>query len=196
MKKFRPHPKWAWLLLIFFILIIAFFTYHGYSQYADKKKFEQARADIDTIYADIVAKIGPPDNSKKVNDCSRPNQVFEQGPLSCSVGTSFIYGVADENGANEILKMIEIIVGEKPKVFKPVKSLANKLSDTLVVNSYYHIASDKYTDSGLDCVLSYVFDTPREIDLALKDDARKPLQINVDCTGRAKKEYFPLHIYN
>src|SRR6185437_976480 len=88
--------KWLLIPLGLIAVVALGFAYHSYSVWANEKQFSQARSAIDTIYADIVNKVGHPDNFKRTNDCSRPSQEFTQGPLSCSVGTDFIYGVDNE----------------------------------------------------------------------------------------------------
>lgn len=189
---YRRH-KWATLVLTLTFLGVAFWGYQAYSQYNNEKSFKDARAAIDTIYADVIDKVGAPDNYKRTNDCSRPSGVYEDGPLSCSVGTSFIYGLNNQVEANSLFKLIQKTVADHQDLFKPSQPLATGIEDTLVVNTYYHSALDRFNVGGMNCVIKYVFDTDREIDLEVSNPSKKPLQINIGCSDFAKKEYYPLH---
>ncbi|MEX1995367.1 MAG: hypothetical protein WD887_01155 [Candidatus Saccharimonadales bacterium] len=201
MKRFKvPSSIWyrqhkVLSLVIAVVLIgIVFWGYQAYSGYTNKKSFEKALAAIDIVYADIVSEVGPPDNYKHTNDCSRPSGVYEDGPLSCSVSTSFIYGVANRTEANNLLKKIQTVIGEHQDLLKPTQALAATIEDTLVVNTYHHSALDSYTRGGsMDCYTSYFYDTFEEIDLTISSKVKKPFQINLGCSDFANKEYYPIH---
>ena len=166
--------------------------YRSYSIWRNERDFAQARAAIDTVYADIVAKVGQPDNYKRTNNCSRPSQEFGQGPLSCSVGTDFIYGVNDETQANTLFKQIQSVISQHPELLKPTKPLSTSIKDTLVVNDYYHDTQDYYEGGNIACFAKYSFDTPREIDLITANPLKKPMEVNINCVNEAKNQYYPL----
>lgn len=189
---FRRH-KWASLGLLVIILSLGFWGYETYSRYTDKRSFENARAAIDVLYADIVSEVGPPDNYKHTNDCSRPSGVYEEGPLSCSVGTSFIYGVDSQAEANSLYKKIQGTVARKSELFKPSQPLSAAIEDTLVVNTHYYSALDRYVSNSLPCTIKYIYNTAREIDLEIVNQDYKPFQVSISCSDFAKKEYYPIH---
>jgi hypothetical protein len=192
-KTKTKNIRFVWFLGVAALIIVGFLVYQYISTQLNKRDFQQARAAIDTIYADIVARVGQPDNSKRTNDCSRPSEEFTQGPLSCSVGTDFIYGVDNEQQANQLFKQIQAIIAAHPELFKSTKPLSSSITDTLVVNTYYHSAEDYYSRGGnMDCFNKYIYDTPREIDLSVINPSQKPLQINIDCSDWAKAQYYPL----
>ncbi len=184
--------KFASTALFLLILVAGFFVYQRIALEMNEHAFQQARVTIDTIYADIASRVGKPDNFKRTNDCSRPSQEFEQGPLSCSVDTDFIYGVTDEQAANALFKQIQGVISLHKDLIEPIKPLDNSIKDTLVVNSYYHSAEDYYKTSSMDCSVKYTYSTPREIDLSITDSTKKPLEINIVCSDWAKAQYYPL----
>jgi hypothetical protein len=172
-------------------LVLGFFTYQKIALELNKRAFAQARTAIDTIYADIVSQTGVPDEYQRPNSCSRAHQEFTQGPLSCDINSNFIYGVGNEAEANNLFKKIQRIINSH-STFSPLRHLSTSISDTLVVNTYYHASSDRYRSYGLDCVVNYIFDTPREIDLKIKDPSKKPFEITIGCFSLARSQYYPL----
>ncbi len=187
----RRH-KFLSLFCVIVLLVIGVFVYEKVALELNRLAFKSAQHAIDTVYADIAAKVGQPDDYKVSNDCSRSNVEFGQGPLSCYVGTSFIYGVVDQSEATSQFKTIQVLVGLHKDLFKPTKNLSSAITSTLVVDSYYYSAQDFYSVKNLDCTIKYIYDTPREIDLAIKDTSKKPFQVNVDCYGPARDGFYPL----
>lgn len=197
-RKSKTHNPLLWIrghkiisLLLFIVLPVAgFFVYEKVALELNKRAFVHARAAIDTVYADIVAQVGPPDNSKRVIECSTSHVTFGQGPISCSVDTDFIYGVSDEGEAVALFRKIQAVIS-KNKQFKPTKALSLTITDQTVVNSAYHTASDEFSLDGLQCIVNYVFDTPREIFLTINDNSKKPLQVVIGCHGITRAMYYP-----
>ncbi len=187
------QSKFIWAASVIVLIIAGYFVYQYVATQINKRDFIQARAAIDAVYVDIVAKVGQPDNSKRTNDCSRPSEEFEQGPLSCSVATDFIYGVDNEEQANQLFKQIQGVIAMHSDQFKPTKPLSGAIADTLVVNTYYHSTLDYYQNAhGLLCVSSYIYDTPREINLSIKNSDKKSFEAGIACSGSAKSQYYSL----
>jgi hypothetical protein len=180
------------LVIFLGLLAVVIAGVQAYQRHQNKLAFQQARTAIDEVYKDIVTKVGPPAASKKMNECSRPNQEFTQGPLSCAIGTSFIYPVANHGDATKKYKAIQDVIKSRPDLFKPEGKLSSEIKDELVVNTYYHSTIDKYrSNKDLKCYSSYIFDTPREMDLSI--NSNHALQINLDCSDSAKTQLYPLH---
>jgi hypothetical protein len=190
LKRYR-HSRILLLIFVVACLAFTFFAYQVYEGRVDKRGFQEARRAIDTVYADVVKKVGVPDEYKHTNECSRPSGVYEDGPLSCSVGTSLIYGVSNRSEANRLFRQVQGVIGSHPDLFKPTQPLATSIEDTLIVNTYYHSALDKYTVSGLTCVAKHIYDTEREINLRVQTPTKKPFQVNISCTDFAETEHFP-----
>ena len=190
-KAQKPVWKNKWLLLAVIIVLAAGgFSYRAYSAWTNKRDFVQARAAIDTVYADIITKVGQPDNYKRTNDCSRPSQEFGQGPLSCHTDISFIYGVNNDAEANVVFKKIQLAI-TKNNAFKPTGEPKSSLSSATIINTTLFGAEDNYRVKGLQCVANYTYKTPSETDLKLKSD-QLPLEITLGCYGPARVQYYPL----
>jgi hypothetical protein len=187
----RDH-KLISLLVIIALLVGGYFVYEAVVLRMNKHDFEQARAAIDVVYADIVSRVGQPDNYKKINYCARAHQEFTPGSISCDSDTSIIYSVDNENEANSVFKRIQKIINSNSSLLKPTSVPDTSLKDSLVVDSAYHAASDKYRSHGLSCIANYIYDTPREIDLSIKDKDKKPFEVTIGCYGPARQAYYSL----
>lgn len=189
----RSH-KFKFFLLVIFLLIVGVFFYEKIALELNKRAFQQARTSIDTVYADIVAQVGQPDSYKRSNSCSRPNQEFTQGPLSCNVATTMIYGVSNPSEANTKFKSIQTIVNSK-KIFKPTSPPADTIRAASVGVITSSTALDHYTinSSKMDCAIKYVYDTPSETSLLLKMNTpeEKAFYISIGCDDWARAQYYP-----
>jgi len=185
------------LAVVFAVVLVGgFFWYKDYSVRADKERFEQAQASIDKLYAGIVAKVGEPNNYDRNQSCGRPNQKFNEGPLSCSVGVDFVYEVLDSSEALILFKKIQNIVSANSSLFQQKNTLSNSFSGSIIGTTVYTAASDQYKElqSGLDCVAKYVYDTPSETFLDLKKTSdRRVFYITIGCSGEASDKYYPVH---
>jgi len=184
--------KVASTVLSLVILTICILVYQEVALQMNRHSFQQARKNIDIVYADIVAKVGPPDNSERMSTCSVYHGEFSDGPTSCNLDTAIIYGVKDKNDADATIKKIQDRMNNYRDLFTPTKTPDLSIKDTLAVNTVYHIASVSYKSAGLDCGVGYVYDTPTETDLSLKDNTKKPLQMNIGCWGGARSKYYTL----
>jgi hypothetical protein len=179
--------------LILIIAIAGYFAYRAIALRQNKHDFQQASATINDIYNNIVRQVGEPDNAKVASYCTRTYQEFAgYSSPTCHIDTSIIYGLNNEDDANTILKKIQSLVSTDSRSFKPTKQLSDSIKDTLVASSIYHAASDTYQAYGLKCVLNYIYDTPREIDLKVSGLNKKPFEITIGCYGPAKQQYYRL----
>jgi hypothetical protein len=187
------RSKWLIYSILFLILLVSGYkVYDHFSIAANKRAFQNARAAIDNIYFDSIKQLGPADAADISSSCTRTYQEFSgYKNMTCHVDTKFIYSTGNENAANIIFKNIQKLVNTNNN-FKPEESLSPTIKDSLVVNTVYHVASDTYHAYGLNCTVNYVYDTPREIDLSIKDPSKKPLEITIGCYGPAKQQYYRL----
>jgi hypothetical protein len=189
---FGRHKITSAIILVTFLGIAGIFIYQKIALELNKCNFQHARTAIDSVYADIVRQVGPPDDYKVIDLCSRRYQEFTgYGNLTCHIDKSFIYGVGDEAESNNLFKKIQKNI-DLNNEFRSTQMRATSITDTLVVSTDYHTASDKYKIGSLDCVVNYVFDTPREIDLSIKEQTKKPFEITIGCFGPARQPYYPL----
>jgi hypothetical protein len=194
-KTKRSWLGWAWrhkTLSLFALVIVAAGAYVGYNHVQtsnNKRNFQQARAAIDSVYDDAIRNVGKPDNAEEKSFCSRSHKEFSSGDLTCEVDTNFIYAVSNEEEANNVMGKIQqstyTVAGLKKK-----ETAVKKINDFNILNVPYHTASDSYSYNGLNCVIGYVFDTPREMDLKVNDDSKKSFEINMSCSGPAKQQYY------
>jgi hypothetical protein len=186
---FGRHKITSLIILVTLLGIAGIFIYQKIALELNKRDFQNARTAIDSVYADIVRQVGPPDNYKKVNQCVREHEELTQGSLFCNIDTTIIYGVKDRVEASSILAKVQGVITNE-KQFKLSGHLSRGIQDRLVTNTYYHTAEDNYRYSNLDCVASYVYDTPGEISLSLQDKNMQPLEISFGCNGPAKQSYY------
>ena len=205
------------IILIFFLIVVVggFVAYRQYSVWTDKQKFEKAQASIDTLYADIVVRLGPPNNYEHNQSCGRPNQKFEQGPLSCNVGLpsnyersqscgrpnqkynqgplscnvgiGFVYALNEGSDPLELIQSIDNVISLEQSGFKfNDSSLGNELTPPVIIKEYLN------KPSGMDCRIKYAYDSPQDIHLELKDNSigSSPLYVGLSCGSSARTEYY------
>ncbi len=169
------------------------FAYQEIALQLNKRQFEHARVAIDTVYADIVSKVGQPDNFKRENSCSVSYQEFDTGRTSCSIDTSFIFAVKDKNEASSIFKKIQSVVDSDKHYFKISRPPSDSISSSPVAYFYYQEAQDYYYVTGLKCTIKYVYDTPKDTYLSLSTgDGVKTMFIVLGCDGSARSKIYPV----
>jgi hypothetical protein len=195
-RKTKRSHRFKWPVCIIMLVVLGVFGFRIYDHFsiaANKRSFQDARTTIDSIYYDAVKQIGPADNAEIGSSCSKTYQEFTgYGDLTCYLNANFIYGVSSESEANSIFKKVQDLVKNNFRSFRPTKTLSASIEDRLVVNSVYHAASDGYSAFGLRCTINYIYDTPREIDLSIKDSSKNPFEITIGCSGPAKQQYYRL----
>lgn len=186
-------PKHIWLLAFGILLLLIGFGYKAYVWYqlrSDKQRFTEASVLVDKIYSDIVTELGQPEDSKRTNSCSRPYQEFTgYGDPVCRVGVTVIYSVNDRSVANNYLSTTQRIIASNRRISLN-GTLSRSIQDAIAINTEYHAATDNYYLNGLNCTSNYVFDTPSETFLKIKNDSNKPFQISFGCSGEAKSQIY------
>jgi hypothetical protein len=193
MAKTKRSRRSKWLIysiLILILLVSGYKVYDHFSIAANKRAFQNARAAIDNIYFDSIKQLGPADAAEASSSCKRDHVEFGTGQLSCNVGINFIYGLNNESEANMKMSTVQKLIQQSK--FKATKSLSTALKDSIVATSAYHTASDSYKLSGLDCVATYVYDTPQAISINIKNVLEKRFEVAIGCYGPAKQQYYRL----
>src|SRR3989344_7419762 len=149
------------LVLAIILLVVGFFVYEKVALELNRLAFKSARHTIDTVYTDLVNEVGPPDNSKTINECSRSHVAIGDGPLSCYIDNEFIYGVKDKTEANNIKQKINTIVSKHSSIFKPTPPPASSIDITPSGSTEINSSIDYYDAAGLLCAIKYVFEIPR-----------------------------------
>jgi hypothetical protein len=191
--KTKGSGKSKWLIygvLLLILLVAGYQLYSHVSIAANKRSFQDARTTIDSIYYDVAKQIGPADNAQVSSSCKRDHVEFGAGQLSCNVGINFVYGVDSESEASVRMSEVQKLI--KKSKLKPTKPLSAGLKDSDVATSTFHTASDSYRLGSLDCVATYVYDTPEAISLSIKNQGQKTFEISLGCYGPAKQQYYRL----
>jgi len=165
----------------------------------EKHDFATAQADTRTIASAIEAAVGKPSDSLTYGECSRPNSVFNNGPLGCLVGTAVVYGVSSDTQAQSIAAASDSVL----KKTSPAKVLGHPNPmikfNTHVTNVSDNEYSTSYLDSSaekLTCGISYSFYTDQKNIHAtyharsLKSDGPYTLLIDLSCSHSAMAYYY------
>lgn len=196
-KTIWYKDKVLWSGVAVFVVVVGGWYYHdSHSGKASKKDFENAQASIDKVYADIVAKLGPPSNYKKSQSCSRPSQKFSQGPLSCSVDLEFLHSVGSLSEANSKYSSIYTSLKDYTEGVTVVDKPDISLIRTSVGSEIWTSAVTQFKDnkSGMSCSLKTVYDTPHEtyLDTTSIPNESKALYTIIGCSSLSRNEYFHL----
>jgi len=189
------HHKFISILLFLTVLITGLFVYEKVALVLQRRAFQQARIAIDTVYANIVKNVGPPDNSKRQSECSKSYFGAYKLIISCSVNNDFVYGVKNKEDADKLTTKIRMTINEHPELLR-TNSAQNTGVDTNPAPGYENTSSsyDYFkTKDGLLCIFKYVYDNPSETYLKLQNhDDSKTFYVTSGCTGNAKEQYYPL----
>ena len=160
--------------------------------YRQKAEFGKAEKEIDALYAQIVEKVGKPDQEKKEKSCNRPNLKFEKGPLSCFVASYLLYENKNLEQSNNL--MVEISsLGNQPLRIGSVSSQANAFTYPPRRNGDQVFFQSLGTKTPLSCTFSYVYPAKEQDEFKLNSETG--FEIGIDCGGPAILEYFPVKKY-
>jgi hypothetical protein len=191
----RKHKWLSGIIVAIAAVIIALFVLIPADNRHDKQDFVQARSAIDTIYEDIVASIGRPDDYKNSDTCSSGYSGPYDLITDCEISTDFIYGVKDHQDAIGLSTKIERVIGIHSELLQTRPAPDSDLPNNPAPSNYSdsHITWYKTLD-GLNCSYGYVFDrTNDRTKLELKESSKglKRFSAGISCIGEAKEEYYP-----
>lgn len=191
--QFVKTHKLVTALLFLVVVGLGFWGYQAYAKHANKVAFEQARSAIDTIYADIVAKVGQPDDNKVSRSCSTVQEVYGDGPLSCDLDTSFIYSVADKNSSDQLRQKIKDVVSLHKAELHPIGVPLSAPGIATTAPGDSSLIRDYYTVRGqIQCVITYVFDPTFDTPLEKRNLEEKLYYVDFLCSGPAKATFYSL----
>jgi hypothetical protein len=183
--------KWQSLLILLLIVAIGALAYDAIVYRLDKRAWFQAKESIDTIYADIVAKAGQPDDISKSNSCGRFRGEFgEQGPITCEIDVDFIYPFTNVKQAGKLKNEIRGIVNSHNDIWLSSQATSQ---DPFIPESEGGPGSDYYiTPKNIECNAYYDFTPSFNTQMKLKDvsNGNKQFYISLSCTDQAKGKYF------
>lgn len=155
----------------------------------EKQQFAQAEKEIDALYAQIVKKVGKPDQEKKTKTCDRPNMKYSKGNLSCSVNTYLLYEDVDTQEANVNLAEISTLGNESLRVGSAAAKGSNFTDSTRKdwdQTFFQHFRSK----TPMSCNFSYTHPAIEQDEFKIK--STNALMIGIDCYRSALGEYFPV----
>ena len=165
-------------------------TVYVYLIQREKSQFATAEKEIDALYAQIVEKVGKPDQEKKEKTCDRPNLKFAKGPLSCSVSKSMLFENKNFEESNSLMSNISSLsympvrVGSVSSELPGFTANGRRNGDQVFSQSF----SSK---TNLSCTLSYVYPA-KEQDEFSASNTSTAFEVSFDCGGSAMSEYFPV----
>jgi hypothetical protein len=192
-KNFQKNPlaqakqnKWLTLTILVFIIFLALAVHHKIVVAADKKKFEQARMSLESLYSDIVAQVGTPERVERVNSCGYGNREFDRGPLGCSVTLQLTFVLNDSVQASHLASQVDMIASQKSRTFK---STYSNSSSALPFNGPQIDISGGHDTGGyidlksmLSCATNSYFDKSSLL-----------LHTELSCGGSAKAPYYKVN---
>lgn len=155
----------------------------------EKAQFNQAEKEIDALYAQIVEKVGKPDQEKKEKSCDRPNLKFDKGPLSCFVGKYLLYENKSASTSTEILNRI-FSLGTGSLRHGSAAATGASFSDSVKIAGDQRFFQDLATQSSLSCNFSYTYPSIEQDEFIASSPSA--LVIGISCYRPALLEYFPL----
>ena len=176
------------VILVLATLVVSVLAYFGLI-WREKKQFALAEKEIDALYAQIVEKIGKPDQEKKEKSCDRPNLKFEKGPLSCFTAMYLLYENKDFQDSNDIMKKVSglgsgaLRIGSVASDGIDFKEKGRRYGDQVFFQ-------DLGTNSSLNCDLSYVFPAKEQGEFVKKSESA--FEVGFDCGGKTMRQLFPM----
>lgn len=196
-KQRLIRSRW-WVLVILLVTgLIGFGVYRDYSIKADKEKFEQAKASIDALYTDIVARAGEPEKVEIKESCSRASRKLEKGPLSCGSHVYLVYPTANESEATALVININDTLNLASDTLKITYTNSSTELPFEEVNASVkrQETSSSFIDirSGISCSMSFVYALSGDLYHVFSSDvSEKSTSVQIVCGDSAKAEYYPL----
>jgi hypothetical protein len=187
------------LILVFLVGTGGFIWYrHDQNNKAiavERGQYAQAERELDDISEKSIAKLGQPDDQKKIKECGYTSDTFElapQGDLFCKVANYVIYRAENQEQASTFKAELETIINMDSNHNE------TRYGDSINTPSSIKLGTYDFKISKLNCFRSYKYVSRDE----LAGDAGLPkLQLNYsqgllvqnECSSFSPlKAYFPL----
>lgn len=194
-KQRAVKNKW-WILAILLVIgAIGYGVYRDYSIKADKEKFEQAKASIDALYADIVATTGEPAKVEGGQTCGYAEFKNSKGPLSCMVRIAFVYPAGNNSEATTTFRSMsqalninsnfKVTFTNESEVI-PFAELESKTEQKEIGMSILEGNSD------IVCSFRLIYaDKERDSHYLMTDTGSENISGLIACKDDAKAEHYP-----
>ncbi len=156
----------------------------------ERAQYTRAIADLNTLYDEIAAKVGPADEVKESRYCRYSSMKYERGPRSCYIYKYFAYdnqtrarAIALSRQIIQVIRQSGVVDFEREKLSQ--SSFADDRDFTGVI---FNVQGIKY------CSLAFGYVNPDDIEdmYFTKYEEGKGLGVSLDCSGGDQAEYFPV----
>lgn len=157
----------------------------------EKAQFAQAEKEIDALYAQIVDKVGKPDQEKKEKTCGYASRVYGKGPRYCNINSYLLYSRSNVTNSNRIMKTVSDVAGLSPTDHLARKDIVS-FSQYEGVGLDQRFSDDLITSSNKTCSINFSYPVLPSLTAPLKPGDKENLLISIHCGGPARAEHFPV----
>lgn len=200
-KLIQKKPRWHSrhpILTVFAVLLLVLGLYLAVSSFvlsrqisAERKQFMQAKSDLESVYADIVAQVGQPAQHQALQYCSYTSVEFGRGTRGCDINHHLVYATQEPDLLQSIVKLNRVI-SANPQV-------ANFQSAQLGANDRPQVKELEVNDftlkNNIKCYVDYWEFASGQLPYSARvqqSTVKNGLYIDLGCGGAAKAEYFPV----
>lgn len=151
----------------------------------ERAQFAQVKTDLDEIYNEIVASVGVPTEHKAVQSCRYTSSDFGTGARSCAVDQYIFYSADSQASSFQKAMQITQIISSSKKVSHFNEIFQNHEEARLY--SSFHLGDFP----GCGAEFDYLSIAPTTLPHFLFV-AGGGLSIDINCSGGARAEYYPL----
>jgi hypothetical protein len=175
------------VVLLVTVLVAGYFVYEKIAYQMNKHAFAEAKSSIDAVYADIVSKVGPPDDK---------NQIIQQcnsrtTSISCSLAKDFIYSESNIDAANRRREKIQNVIAGDSNKFEAITAPPNQqILTTLQRDHNLPVANYYKAGNGVFCFVDYFYNPTFNTELVLKIRNSNSIFIEIQCSGKARGFYY------
>lgn len=181
--------KWLMLLITLLVIILCALAYDAVSYRFDKQAWDRTSESIDSIYSDVGAKYGQPDDHLARKSCGAATGPYgESSDILCEMSVSFIYPASDIFTADKLIANIRNLLNTRSDLQKdksPHVSSFQDESDGGPTIDYYK------TNKGIKCQALYIYDPSFNTQMNLrKPSNQKQFYVSLSCVGSARGKYY------
>jgi hypothetical protein len=200
-KKTTPfwkNPEYnrrvGYALVVVIVLVAGgLFAKNQFEEYDSAQRFKQAESVVEDTYAQIVSRIGEPDQVERVRNCDRANLKNARGPLLCNVDIDLFYENRPSGESNRLLELISQTSTSKIKSGfggSPDTLRFKDIAEKNVEQIYFQHLKEVY---GLSCGFSYRYPATFKFEkVSFLVTHAENFLVSFGCGGRAKAEHYPL----
>jgi hypothetical protein len=187
---FGRHKIISTILLII-VLVTGYFVYEKIAYQMNKHAFAETKSSIDTVYSNIISKVGSPDDKRNISTCSPVREVYGNGSTSCTLIIDFIYPVNNKREADDLRVRMQNTVSQNSNLLKPVQNPSTNSQVNTSSRSDSEPATDYFrAKGGVPCRIDYIYNPTFNTELNLKERGKQNFYISIDCFGHSRGIYY------